>query len=226
MIDHILPVLSHIWSTLILLARLPIKLTFFFGAFGMTEEFWPSTHSPMLLLSVILHQADRLSGQNDQYYPILVRLLIVVTFDKICLTDWILIFVLATLWHYTARPEPGNVAAWRMIRKRQKAMVIRVITVMRNFYTIQASGECSATKQKTDKSDEDELSIETLGLSDDLQDENNGQHLLWIDMDNAPAFDDETEDPCLVPSPRSPFFMAEGIVKALRTESVDDTINY
>lgn len=217
--NHTLPVLSHVCSILILLARVPIKLTLFFAAFGMTEEFWPLTHSPMLLLPVTLHQADRLFTNHNEYLPALVRLLVAMAFDKIKLIDWILIFVLAALWHYTARPSLDNRAAWKVIRRREKAMADRVIAVMDNFCSVQASVDRLATEWKTDGAGKDEAST-TSSIRPEGLGKSEGHGLPWIVMDNAPPLDENAKDPGLVPLPPSPFLMKEGIFRALRCDSM------
>ena len=219
MLNQVLPVLSYLCSVLVFLVGLPIKLMLFFAAFGMTEEFWPSTHSPMLLLSVILHQADRLFTNNHEYLAALVRLFIAMTFDKIKLIDWILISVLAALWHYSARPSLDNEAAWEVIGRREEAMAYRVLAVMDNFCMVEPSFDRLAAAWETDGASMDEASTTTSMRPDGLG-ESEGHGLPWIAMDNAPPLDDSANDPGLVPLPPSPFLMRTGIFLALRCGSM------
>ncbi len=91
---------------------------------------------------------------------------------------------------------------------------------------IQSSVDDLAAERKMDRADKDEASTAASGKADDLQDEYEGKDLLWIEMDNAPPVDGHAEDPCSVPLPLSPFFMAEGIFKALRTNSLNNIVDF
>lgn len=192
--NNLVTFLLYLFHATMFTALLPAKVFLFFATFGVIEEFWPITHSPMLMLSVILYQSSR-PQYIGRYLNTLVRLTIVLSIGSVGLDDWLLLFGLAWLWNRTVRPSSEDHTAWKEIRLRQEEMLHRVLEVMRDLWPTESEHGKGAREVIIGASKENEF----VGLKT-IETENEGTVVeeptsleLWIEMDNAPPIAEATE---------------------------------
>ena len=173
--------LSYIGRTSLFLLLLQPKLAMCFSILGMLEKFFPSTHSPLLLLLVLLRQSSR-PKYVGKYLNRAVRLIMILGIGTVRSNRYFMIGVLTILWSHSARPEPNNFAAWKAIASRRNVTVARVFEVvgrLLGLFIIKRINESDSIMHHTHTTDQCFVEAEE---GDELTD-------LWIDMDNAPPLD-------------------------------------
>jgi hypothetical protein len=193
--NNLVTFLLYLFHATMFTALLPAKVFLFFATFGMIEEFWPVTHSPMLMLSVVLHQSSR-PQHIGRYLNTLVRLAIALSIGIVGLDDWLILFGLAWLWNRTVRPSSEDYTAWKEIRSRQEEMLDRVLGVMRELWPTESEHGKGVREVVIGASVEDEfVALKTIETEKEVTLVEEPTHPeLWIEMDNAPPIAEATEN--------------------------------